>query len=148
VWPKPSIERTFRRPLRTFAPPLMSNVRGNMDAAAKSLVVFGAYLLLNAVGLVLTPNVVLGLFGVAATSEPWIRVLGLVAGVVGYYYIFAARHGLRGFYPATVHGRGVASLVFLGLVLTKVGPWQLLIFGAVDLAAALWTHLALKQRDA
>jgi hypothetical protein len=119
-----------------------------MDAAAKSLVVFGVYLLLNAVGLVFTPNIVLGLFALPATDEPWVRVLGLVAGVIGYYYIFAARQGLRAFYPATVHGRAVAALVFFGLVVAKVGPWQLLIFGAVDLLAAMWTHFVLRQREA
>ncbi len=27
VWPNPSIERTFQRPLRALGPPLMSNVR-------------------------------------------------------------------------------------------------------------------------
>lgn len=111
-----------------------------------SLVVFGVYLLLNAVGLTFAPNTVLALFGLPATQEPWIRVLGLLAGILGYYYIYAARLGLRFFYPATVHGRGVAAIVFLGLVATKVGPWQLLVFGAVDLLAALWTHLALKRQ--
>lgn len=116
-----------------------------MDAAAKSLVVFGVYLLMNAVGLTFIPNTVLGMFGLPATQEPWIRVLGLLAGIIGYYYIFAARQGLRSFYPATVHGRGAAGLVFLGLVAAKVGPWQLLIFGAVDLLAAVWTHFALKR---
>ncbi len=119
-----------------------------MDAAAKSLMVFGGYLLFNAAGLLFTPNIVLGLFGAAETNEPWIRVVGLVAGVIGYYYIFAARNGLRAFYPATVHGRLAAAAVFLGLVLAGVGPWQLLIFGAIDLSAALWTHVALRQRGA
>lgn len=119
-----------------------------MSAAARSLVVFGIYLLINAVGLVVAPNVTLGLFGVPSTNEPWIRVLGLVVGVIGYYYIFAARHGLSAFYPATVHGRGMASLVFLGLVVTGVGPWQLLIFGAVDLMSAIWTHRSLKRTGA
>ena len=119
-----------------------------MDAAARSLVVFGIYLLLMAVGLVVAPNIVLGLFALPATDEPWVRVLGLVAGVIGYYYIYAAKESLRLFYPATVHGRLVASLVFLGLVVTKLGPWQLLIFGAVDALAALWTHLALRRHEA
>lgn len=111
-----------------------------MDAAGRSLVVFGIYLLGNAVGLIVMPNVVLGLFGLPHTGESWIRVLGLLAGIIGYYYIFAARHGLRTFYPATVHGRAAGALVFLGLVVAQVGPWQLLVFGAIDLAAAIWTH--------
>lgn len=119
-----------------------------MDAAAKSLVVFGIYLLLNAAGLVFAPNAVLGLFGLPGTSEPWVRVLGLVAGVIGYYYIFAASKGLRTFYPATIHGRAAGALVFFCLVVSNVGPWQLLLFGAVDLMAAAWTHIALRKREA
>ena len=111
-----------------------------MDAAAKSLVAFGVYLLLNAVGLLIAPNMVLGLFGLPGTGEPWIRLLGLVAGVIGYYYIFASGRGLRAFYPATVHGRGVAALVILGLVVAKAAPWQLVIFGAIDLLGAIWTQ--------
>ena len=49
-----------------------------MDAAAKSLVVFGVYLLLNAVGLVFTPNIVLGLFGLPATTSPGFVYLALL----------------------------------------------------------------------
>jgi len=117
-----------------------------MDAAAKSLVVYGVYLLLNATALVLAPNTMLSLLGLPSTSEPWIRVLGLVAGEIGFYFIFAARRSLSAIYPATVHARCIASLVFVALVVTKVGPWQLLIFGAVDLIAALWTKLVIKHR--
>lgn len=118
--------------------------RALMDAAAKSLVAYGTYLLLNAVALVLVPNTVLTLLGVSGTSEPWIRVLGLVAGEIGFYFIFAARRGLSALYPATVRARGVASLVFLVLVITHLGPWQLLIFGAVDLISAVWTKCLIR----
>jgi hypothetical protein len=31
-----------------------------------------------------------------------------------------------------------------GLVLTGTGPWMLLLFGAVDMAGALWTWAALR----
>jgi hypothetical protein len=118
-----------------------------MDAAAKSLAVYGAYLLVNAMGLFFAPNTVLALLGAPSTSEPWIRVLGLVAGEIGYYFIFAARRGLSAFYPATVHARLVASVVFVALVVTKVGPWQLLIFALVDLIAAFWTKLSIKRNN-
>ena len=117
-----------------------------MDAAARSLFVYGVYLLLNAVSLVLTPNMLLTLLGVPGTSEPWIRVVGLVAGEIGFYFLVAARRGLSALYPATVHARIVAALVFVALVATRVGPWQLLIFGAVDLLTALWTQRSIKRR--
>ena len=119
-----------------------------MDAASRSLVVFGIYLMALAVGLIAVPAVVLGLFGLPAPTEPWIRVLGLVTGILGYYYLVAARGRLYAFYPATVYGRAAAAASFLLLVVTGLGPWQLVLFGAVDLLAALWTHQALTQKPA
>lgn len=119
-----------------------------MDGAGRSLVVFGIYMLANAAWLIVMPNLVLRWLGIEETNEPWIRLVGLLAGIVGYYYIVAARHGLRAFYPATVRGRGAAALGFFGLVALKIGPWQLLLFGVVDLLAATWTHLALRHHDA
>lgn len=48
-----------------------------MDAAGRSLVVFGIYMLVNATWLIVMPNLVLRWLGIAETSEPWIRLLGL-----------------------------------------------------------------------
>ncbi len=115
-----------------------------MNAPAKSLAVFGVYLLGIAATLMLLPNLFLSIFGLPSTQEPWIRVVGLLSGVVGYYYLFAAARGLSAFYPATVYARVAAAVVFAALVATQVGPWQLVIFGAVDLLAAVWTHLAIR----
>ena len=118
-----------------------------MSTAGKSLFAYGVYLLLNAAGLLFSPNILLSLFGLPGTSEPWIRMLGLVVGEIGFYFVFAARKGITAFYPATVVARYAAALVFAGLVVTGAGPWQLLIFAAVDLLAAAWTQLAIR-RDA
>ena len=51
--------------------------------------------------LITTPNTVLGLLGMASATEPWIRVLGVVVGVLGAYYIVAARAELTAFFRAT-----------------------------------------------
>lgn len=104
---------------------------------------FGVYLLGTAATLVLGPNMFLTRFGLPPTQEPWLRVVGLVVGVIGYYYVYAARRELTDFFPASVHGRVAAAVVFLGLVTTGAAPWQLLLFGAVDLLAALWTRRAI-----
>ena len=61
---------------------------------------------------------------------------------------FAAWKGVSSFFHATVYGRAVAALVFVALVMSKLGPVQLLIFAAVDGAAAIWTYLAIKQERA
>jgi hypothetical protein len=119
-----------------------------MTPAAISLAVYGIYLLANGMALAVMPSVPLALLALPATEEPWIRVLGLVAAEVGFYCLFAARKGIVPFYPATVVGRGMAAAVFVALVAFKVGPLQLLIFAAVDLVTAIWTHLAIKRSRA
>jgi hypothetical protein len=113
-----------------------------------SLAVYGAYLLANGVALLLAPGVTLRLLGLAHAEDPWIRVLGLVAGEIGYYFLVAARKDIRAIYPATVYGRGFAALVFLALVVFKVGPPQLLLFAAVDLLTSAWTYVAIKREPA
>jgi hypothetical protein len=120
-----------------------------MNPAAISLAVYGVYLLINGGALLVVPSTTLGLLGLPAVEEPWIRMLGLVTGEIGYYFLVAARKGMPTFYPATVYGRGFAALVFLVLVVSKVGPPQLLLFGTIDLLASVWTYLAIKrERDA
>ena len=119
-----------------------------MTPAALSLAVYGVYLLANGLGLAIAPSLLLSLLGLPPTEEPWIRVLGLVAGEVGFYFLFAARKDISSFFPATVFARGVAALVFLALVALKLGPLQLLLFAAVDAITAIWTHLAIKRARA
>jgi hypothetical protein len=116
-----------------------------MNPAALSVLVYGIYLLANGVGLLFTPSIPFGLLGVPFAEDPWVRVLGLVAGEIGFYFIYAARTGLSGLYRATVYARGAAALVFIALVALKLGPVQLLLFAAVDLLGAGWTHFAIRS---
>ena len=119
-----------------------------MTPAALSLAVYGVYLLVNGVGLLLTPSVPFALLGVPFTEDPWVRVLGLVVGEIGFYLVYAARTDLAGLYRATVYARAAATLVFVGLVALKLAPVQLLLFAAVDLLSAAWTHFALRSKRA
>ena len=76
-----------------------------MTPAARSLLVFSVYLLGLAVALILAPNFLLGLFGVPPTQEVWIRVLGLLVGIVGAYYLIMVRRSLSALYMPTVVAR-------------------------------------------
>jgi uncharacterized protein YjeT (DUF2065 family) len=67
-----------------------------MSAAAASILAFGIYLVALGTGLLLAPNGMLALFGRPSTSEPWLRVVGLVALVLGTYYAAAARRSSAG----------------------------------------------------
>jgi len=116
-----------------------------MTPAARSVNIFGIYLLLLAVTLIVAPNPLLELFGLPQTSEVWIRVVGMLVAFLGIYYRVAAAANLTPFFVATIMVRGSVILFFLGFVLAGWVGWQLLIFGGVDLAGAIWTWRALRQ---
>ena len=119
-----------------------------MTSAALSVAVYGAYLLVNGIGLVFTPALPLALLSLPSANEPWARLFGLLAGEIGFYFIFAARNELETFFRATVYGRAGAVAAFVGLVLTDIGPIQLLLFAGIDLLCAAWTQFALRRPSA
>ena len=115
-----------------------------MTPAARSLQVFGIYLLVLAVGLVLAPNVLLALFGMPPTQEVWIRILGLLVGIVGAYDVIMAVRSLSPLYMPTVFARAFAFVLLSAFALLQIGPPQLALFGVVDLLGALWTWRTLR----
>jgi hypothetical protein len=92
-----------------------------------------------------SPNTLLGLFALGATSEVWIRVVGMLAAILGVYYRAAATAELTPFFLATVLGRSSVPLFFIVFVLAGWAEWPLVLFGVVDAAGALWTWRALRQ---
>jgi hypothetical protein len=117
-----------------------------MTGAAVSVFSFGCYLVLNGLTLLFAPNVLLSLFGIPATDEPWIRVLGVVVFILGLYYAAAGRQGVVPFFHWTIWGRGLVLLLFVILVVTDRAPRQLIAFGLLDAAGAVWTAIALRSR--
>lgn len=116
-----------------------------MNGAATSIRVFGIYLMLLGPVVIAAPNVVLALFGLPPTSEVWLRVVGLLAAILGYYYVQAARHGLLPFYRASVPARAMAFLGFVAFFLLRFVKPPLILFGVVDLSGAAWTFFALRS---
>lgn len=116
-----------------------------MTAAARSILAFGAYLLVLGLVLLLSPDTLLRPFGFAPTGDVWIHVVGMLAGILGFYYLQAARAGLAAFFLWTVPVRLSVPLVFAVFVALGMAPPALLLFGAVDAAGALWTWSALRR---
>jgi len=113
-----------------------------MSKVAKSVYVFGLYLLLPGMGFLLIPNVLLPLLGAPTTDEPWIRLTGVLVLALAYYYTQAARQELSEFFPLTVRVRTAVFVVFSGFVLLRLAPPALVLFGVIDLAGAIWTQLS------
>src|SRR5205814_280228 len=115
-----------------------------VSRSAASALGFGIYLVLLGAAVVVAPNGLLGLFGFVPTREVWIRVAGLLAAAIGYYYLRGAGMEDRPFFRWSIHGRLFAAGGFGALVALKLAQPQLLLFAAVDLAGATWTTLALR----
>ena len=115
-----------------------------MSKAAISVLVFGVYAIVLGLGFLLAPNLVLGLFGLPATTEPWIRVMAMLLLVLGYYYIQASRNEMKGFFRFTVHGRASIIVFFIAFVALDLAPPVVILFGALDLLGAIWTAWALR----
>jgi hypothetical protein len=115
-----------------------------MRSVATSLLVFGIYLILGGLGFAFAPDLALGMFGLPASTEPWIRVVGALMLVLGFYYIRAARADLRAFYLWTVQARVGVFVVFVLFILLQWAPLTLALFAVIDLLGALWTFLTLR----
>ena len=126
--------------------PQSSGMAGKMNGAGISLFVFGLYMIFAVGGgFMFAPEFVLDLFGLSAGDGIWIRFVGMLASILGAYYIMVARAGLDRFYPWTVATRYYAATFMIVIVLLgKMGPGLILI-AAVDVVAATWTWYAVRS---
>lgn len=117
-----------------------------MSPAARSVSYFGYYLALLSIALIAFPNTLLPLFGLGETSEPWIRVVGVLVLNIGILYIFMAPANLNLFMLLTVYARSLVLIWFCLFVLIGWAPAPLILFGLVDAAGAAWTFIALRRQ--
>ncbi len=116
-----------------------------MSPAGRSLYFFGFYLLATGVMLAVSPNTLLSLFGIPEATEVWIRVLGIVVFNLGLGYVVMAPANNRLFLSFSIYARSFVFVMFSVFVMLGMAPWQLILFGVIDLAGALWTYVGLRQ---
>ena len=108
---------------------------------------FSIYLYVLGFVLVVLPNLLLSVFRFPETNEVWVRVVGMLVVILGFYYSTAARNELAPFLRATVYGRIAVLLFFIAFVLLGFAPPVLVLFGVIDAAAAIWTGVALRAEN-
>ena len=116
-----------------------------MSNSARSVFVFGLYLVVLGIVLVVAPNFLLGMFFMPSTTEVWIRVVGVLVLFMAFYYIQVARKGMTDFFKLTVYTRSSLIIFFSAFVLLGLASPPLILFGVVDLLGAIWTGLALRS---
>lgn len=125
---------------------MMRTVEGQtMSKPATSLFIYGIYILLLSLVLMIVPNFFLSLFSFPLTNEVWLRVVGLLLLFLSFYDIQAARYELTVFFRWSIYTRGSAIFFFTVFVFLGYARPLLILFGFVDFLAAIWTALALKS---
>jgi len=116
-----------------------------MTRAARSVYVFGIYLLVVGGVLIGAPNTLLALLQLPPTNEPWAHVLGVAVMGMGMLHVASARAELVPFFRATVWVRVFVLVSFGVLAALQIVPPIVIAFGLIDAGCALWTYLALRE---
>jgi hypothetical protein len=93
------------------------------------------------------PNLLLSTFQLPETQEIWIRVLGVVVFNIGIYYVFMAPANHALFLTLSIYTRLLILFWFVVFVMMDWAAAQLILFGLVDGAGAIWTYLALPKKQ-
>lgn len=115
-----------------------------MSKSAFSAKVFSIYLTIVGTMLIILPNLLLSIFLMPATSEVWIRVLGLTVVMLGVYAAVAAKHESVPFLEASVYTRLVVFIAFISFAVLGLASPMIVLFGIADLAGGMWTYFALR----
>ena len=115
-----------------------------MSRSSFSAKVFAIYLFILGPVLVIAPNVLLSLFDLPATSEVWIRVVGLLVANIGVFAWVAAKHDNKHFLAASVYTRCIVFAALTVFAVLGLAPPVFVVFGVLDLLGGMWTWFALK----
>ena len=116
-----------------------------MSKSAISVMVFGIYLALIGLMLLLVPNTLIIPFGIEAATEVWIRLSGILLMAIAVYYILGAKHELVVIMKATAFIRSTIIFFFTAFALFELVSPNIIIFSVVDLLGGIWTFLMLKK---
>ncbi|MBL4866958.1 MAG: hypothetical protein JKY67_11355 [Pseudomonadales bacterium] len=116
-----------------------------MTNSAKSILYFSLYLMPTGIFILLWPQIFSVVMDINETTIHFIRLMGIVSFILGFYYLRAALENNVGFFRTCIFGR----LIFLaGSILVYSvfeAPAIFVLFGAVDGIGAIITYRYMKQ---
>ena len=116
-----------------------------MSKSAKSVFVFGFYLTVIGLILLLVPNMLLDIISIEPTSEVWIRLAGILLMAISVYYYIGAKNEIVVILKTTAYIRFTIIFFFTAFVLFKLISPVIILFAVVDLIGGLWTFILLKK---
>jgi uncharacterized membrane protein HdeD (DUF308 family) len=117
-----------------------------MSHAGKSIFVFGLYIIVGGIILLVIPGYFLLFLHIDGSSDFIPRVMGVLLICYGYFYTRAGfiPGKMKEFYTWTIHTRSL-SIFILGFFVIFRGVHPTVLFcGLADLAGAVWTYVALR----
>jgi len=122
----------------------------DMSRAAMSIFIFGIYVIFLGITFLFVPEIMFLMLAYPTPPDIVSHILGMVFLLLAYLYIRAGLDevGMKKFFMWSVHTRATV-IIFLSVfaALQLVSPLAIM-FGAIDLAAALWTFWALRKDKA
>ena len=116
-----------------------------MTKSAKTIWIFGIYLLIEGIFLMVAPSWLLSTIGLPEPESVWRIIAGLVVAILGYYYIRNAKENLLPFFHFTVQVRVLQFVFFVGLYVFERGTIALILFSFIEFIAGMWTMSVLKK---
>ncbi len=113
-----------------------------MSSAARSLLVFSAYLGALGLGFTFAPSPVLAMFGLPEAEDHWILIVGMLCMGLAVYYAFAALTELTAFIALTSAVRAALLLYVTALALVGWVPPRMILLVAIDFLFGCWTFVA------
>lgn len=116
-----------------------------MTYSAKTVFYFGIYVVCTGLLFLFIPEPILSLLQLPATPSGWTSVVGLLALVIGAYYIVCGKANSEVFIRATLYVRWAFAIGATLLFVVGQMPVSIILFGGVDALGAVWTAMALKS---
>jgi hypothetical protein len=116
-----------------------------MSKSAKSVFIYGIYLALNGLMLLVIPNTLLNSLGIEPTTEVWIRLSGILLMAIAVYYVLGAKYELVVIMKATAFIRFTIIFFFTAFVLLQLVSPSIIIIAVIDFFGGLWTFLMLRK---
>lgn len=116
-----------------------------MNYSAKTVFYFGIYLVCTGLIFLFIPEPIISLLQLPITPTGWSSVVGLLALVIGAYYISCGKANSEVFIRATLYVRWAFAIGATLLFIVGQMPITIILFGGVDALGAVWTAMALKS---
>jgi hypothetical protein len=109
-----------------------------------SIMVWGYYLVMMGLLLIVIPQQILMVMGFETATELWPRMTGLLSTVLGLYYLMIVYYRIQILYRWKIAGHLIGIITMIVLFSTDNAPSAIIPTAVTELVAAIWTVISLK----